>query len=106
MDFFQIKNGKFAKNELRTNIKEAINSLLDIFEVAIKEKGLQLNYICRPAVPETVITDEQRVKQVLINLIQNALKFTMNGSITVVVDFDKATNMLIVTVRDTGIGIK
>ena len=53
-----------------------------------------------------MIADEQRVKQVLINLVQNALKFTMNGSITVVVDFDYATNMLIVTVKDTGIGIK
>ena len=104
LDFFQIKHNKFRKNEYRTNIKQSIGALIDIFGVAAEEKGLQLRYIVSDRVPQEVITDEQRVKQVLINLIQNALKFTMQGSITVLVDY--RDDMLRVTVRDTGIGIK
>jgi signal transduction histidine kinase len=56
-------------------------------------------------VPDILITDEQRVKQVLLNLLNNALKFTMKGSISVKVTFNNDSSHLIVSVTDTGIGI-
>jgi len=46
------------------------------------------------SVPSTLITDDQRIKQVLLNLLQNAVKFTMNGGITVSVSFDNDTQFL------------
>ena len=69
LDFFQMKNGKFRKNEAKTNIKESLNTLLDIFKIAASEKGIQINYVCKSSVPKEIITDEQRIKQVLLNLI-------------------------------------
>ena len=61
LDFFQIKNGKFHKNEQRVNVREGIRHLLDIFQVAIEEKGLQLLFVCKQSVPEEVVVDEQRM---------------------------------------------
>ncbi len=56
--------------------------------------------------PDEIIIDEQRVKQVLINLIQNALKFTFQGFIQVVLAFELYPTILKFTVKDTGIGIR
>ena len=87
-------------------MKRSVSELLDIFRVAIAEKGIQLHYVCSERMPEEVVTDAQRINQVLINLMQNAVKFTMQGSITVEMDYETSIDMLRVTVRDTGIGIK
>ena len=54
--------------------------------------------------PAVVTTDDQRIKQVLLNLLQNALKFTMRGGITVRVRLEKGC-YLVISVEDTGIGI-
>lgn len=56
--------------------------------------------------PDMIVSDERRLKQVLINLISNALKFTSQGSITVQPEFNKELKVLTVQVSDTGIGIK
>ena len=57
--------------------------------------------------PDEVITDEERIKQVLINLIQNAFKFTLaGGSITIQLSYDVDHDFIIFRVMDTGIGIK
>jgi len=56
--------------------------------------------------PELIVSDERRLKQVLINLISNALKFTSVGSIQVQSKFDKETKLLSIDVIDTGVGIK
>ena len=106
LDFMKLKNAKFTKNEQMINLKQSVSELLDIFRVAIAEKGIQLHYVCSERMPEEVVTDAQRINQVLINLMQNAVKFTMQGSITVEMDYETSIDMLRVTVRDTGIGIK
>ncbi len=69
LDFFQIRNGKFVKHEHAVNIKTTIHNLLDIFRVGAEEKGIQLFFNPDDTVPDHIITDEQRVSQVLINLI-------------------------------------
>lgn len=56
--------------------------------------------------PEVIISDERRLKQVLINLISNALKFTSLGEIQVQTKFDKEMKLIYIDVIDTGIGIK
>ncbi len=50
-------------------------------------------------------TDEKRLKQVLHNILQNAIKFTLRGKIMVVIDYERATSRLSIKVKDTGIGI-
>ena len=58
------------------------------------------------SVPSVIFSDQKRLKQVLFNLIGNALKFTYKGGITLNLKYDSRTSQLTVSVRDTGIGIK
>lgn len=73
--------------------------------VAADEKKLKVDCIYTNNVPQLIIIDEQRYRQVLLNLLQNALKFTMEGSIIVTVDYNPFNGYLAVTVTDTGLGI-
>ena len=88
LDFFQIKNGKFRKNFKWVNIGDDFRELMDMFRVGTDEKGLQLYYEQAPNLPNKLHVDSQRLKQVLLNLLQNALKFTFQGSIKVQVNYD------------------
>lgn len=76
-----------------------------MFRLASSYKGLDLEFICEESVPDEVVTDGQRIKQVLLNLLQNALKFTARGSITVRASYDRTTKYLSFSVTDTGLGI-
>ncbi|MEJ5369229.1 MAG: two-component regulator propeller domain-containing protein [Bryobacteraceae bacterium] len=72
------------------------------------EKGLQLTMHCAPGVPERVVGDEQRVFQILLNLLNNAVKFTEKGGVELQIECEPATRtrlLLRFLVRDTGIGI-
>jgi signal transduction histidine kinase len=54
-----------------------------MFAIGASEKSISVEFYCDDTVPEEVVTDDQRIKQVLLNLLQNALKFTTKGKITV-----------------------
>eukprot|EP00347_Sterkiella_histriomuscorum_P003392 403364475 len=106
LDFFQIKNGKFKKNEGLTNLRDGIRELVDMFKVAANEKGIQLIFFCQDDFPDQVIVDSQRIQQILLNLLQNALKFTFEGSITVTMRYEIKSQLIVFNVQDSGIGIK
>jgi signal transduction histidine kinase len=80
--------------------------LIDMFSVGACEKGIAIHFNCDDSVPEEIVTDEQRIKQVVLNLLSNAMKFTAKGSITVNVHFNPEESFLITSVTDTGVGIK
>jgi signal transduction histidine kinase len=82
LDYFQIKNGKFKKNLQWVNVKQSFNELVDMFGVGAAEKGVELVFeVDEQSVPGELLVDEQRLKQVALNLLQNALKFTYEGHI-------------------------
>ena len=108
LDFFQIKNKKFKKNLKWVDIHTSIRDLIEMFGVGAREKGISLIYEIPNDFPSLLYVDEQRIKQVILNLLQNALKFTFEGHIKVNVQY--VTNQvgikkLKVSVSDTGIGI-
>ena len=105
LDFFQIKNGKFRKNFKWVNIGDDFRELMDMFRVGTDEKDLQLYYEQASNLPNELLVDSQRLKQVLLNLLQNALKFTFQGFIKVQVNYDNDIGFLNVSVQDSGIGI-
>lgn len=76
IDLFRIRNGKFSRLETRVELKSHLDELIDIFHMQASEKGLKLFLECDPILPKELTLDIQRVKQILINLIGNALKFT------------------------------
>ncbi len=81
-----------------------------MFQLQAQEKGLSLTLECDRGLPPIVTIDVQRVKQIIINLIGNALKFTFRGRISLGANLGSAKKdgrtMLQFIVRDTGIGVK
>ncbi|MNT20586.1 Signal transduction histidine-protein kinase BarA [compost metagenome] len=85
------------------NLHETISKSLEIFHHKASEKSLELTCSIHEKVPETWIGDPQRLRQVMINLVGNAVKFTDQGSIHIETKFSNGE--INITVTDTGIGI-
>eukprot|EP00347_Sterkiella_histriomuscorum_P016020 403354801 len=106
LDFFQIKNGKFRINNSTVDLQTTFQNLVEMFSVGANEKGLQVLFIPEVDFPKQIKIDEQRTKQILLNLLQNALKFTFKGSIHISLCYEKEDQQIRVSVADTGVGIK
>ena len=72
----------------------------------MQAKGIQFMIKWGVDMPDVILSDERRIKQVIINLISNALKFTSQGSIIVEASFNPENSQIMFSVTDTGIGIK
>nr|MBL0710191.1 hypothetical protein [Colwellia sp.] len=110
LDLSRIEAGKFEINKVSCNPSELLHELADIFRLKVAEKNIDLILDIDPLIPESLLLDNVRLRQVLLNLIGNAIKFTDKGFIRVqmrAVNRDKIRSKvdLIVSVEDTGIGI-
>ncbi|KAL4454304.1 hypothetical protein ABPG74_012261 [Tetrahymena malaccensis] len=109
-DYGQIYNCSLKLQLSKFNIKDCLKEILDIFEVK-KRKGIDLVLDFEPKVNTgnsdiyQIHSDSQRLKQILLNLIGNAIKFTMKGSIKVFFEVCSDQDNIEITVTDTGIGI-
>lgn len=111
LDFSKIESNKFDLIPERSDIRELVDSTLALVEFRTMQKGLKLEREIDNTFPGNVLIDPLRFKQVLLNLLTNAIKFTEKGNITVSVRLkriDPAQKQLELTisVSDTGIGIK
>lgn len=99
--------GKFKLNPRKFNVPSLIENIRKLFEFQCETKGINLEIDFAPHTPIFIISDPDRLSQILINLIGNALKFTFTGGITISVETDPDNTALIkFKVSDTGIGIK
>jgi two-component system, sensor histidine kinase and response regulator len=116
LDFSKIEAGHFELEELDFDLHKTVEDVIELFAERAHRKGLELSYRIAANVPEAVSGDLTRIRQVLSNLVGNAVKFTEAGEIVIDVILDntprtkKATaevlpNRVIFSVRDTGIGI-
>jgi PAS domain S-box-containing protein len=108
LDFSKIEAGKLELERSPFNLRDFLGEALKILAVKAHEKKLELAYRVAPDVPDRLIGDHHRFRQVLLNLIGNALKFTDSGEIIVFAQcksLDGNRLMLHVAVRDTGVGI-
>ena len=108
LDFSKIEAGKLSLDLAPFSLRDAIDETLQALALRAHSKGLEL--VSRPAlqVPDTLIGDAGRLRQVLVNLVGNAIKFTENGEILVSVGLDDVGTDEVVlrfAVADTGIGI-
>ncbi|TNV85650.1 hypothetical protein FGO68_gene12125 [Halteria grandinella] len=106
LDISRIENNNFSLFMEMVDIRQAIAEIQDIMLFQIQSKNLKLEVNIQPNVPSKVLIDKKRFKQVLFNLIGNAIKFTFHGGVTLNVGFDELQNLLSTSVTDTGIGIK
>jgi two-component system, sensor histidine kinase and response regulator len=108
LDFAKIEAGKLELSSVRFDPREALGELTDLFAERCAKKGLEFVYFIDEAVPSELIGDPVRLRQILVNLVGNAIKFTERGEILVDVSLGRAENDGVVlgfAVTDTGIGI-
>ncbi|PIX94033.1 MAG: hypothetical protein COZ25_07545 [Ignavibacteria bacterium CG_4_10_14_3_um_filter_37_18] len=108
LDFSKIESGKFELEYQPFDIRECIEDTFDLFAAKASEKNIDLIYYLYDDVPPCIYGDITRVRQILTNLIGNAIKFTSKGEIFVEVVLKKTDNELFeieFAVKDTGIGI-
>lgn len=108
LDYSKIEAGKMQIEEIPFLLREEVELSVQLFKAIAEEKGLLLELNVAPNVPNRIIGDPFRLRQVLSNLISNAVKFTHHGKIVVMVETEDeyAGNItLLFSVSDTGIGI-
>lgn len=103
LDFSKIEAGKFDLEHIEFNIKEIVETTADQFAFKAHEKKLELNCDLSPDLPPFVYGDPERIRQVLTNLMGNAIKFTHEGEINLRVSC--SGNSVRFAVEDTGIGM-
>jgi signal transduction histidine kinase/DNA-binding response OmpR family regulator/HPt (histidine-containing phosphotransfer) domain-containing protein len=109
LDFSKIESGKLTIEERSIHITKIIEDTAEFLKVKAKEKGLEIITKIDPAVPACVISDPVRIRQIIYNLLGNAIKFTNKGYIVISLDLEEQRDanhaLLRISVRDTGIGI-
>ena len=107
LDFSKIEVGRLELDPFEFNIHEVVGSTLKGIAIRAHQKGLELVYDIRPSVPDILVGDAHRFRQILLNLVANAIKFTDQGEVVVTLDSapERGPNMVHMVVRDTGIGI-
>ncbi len=104
LDFSRIEAGKITLNSRSFILRELLRRVHDIILFAAAEKNLELTFSCAEDVPECLFGDTQRISQILINLLNNAVKFTDSGFVRL--DITRCDNLLVAAVSDSGIGIQ
>jgi PAS domain S-box-containing protein len=108
LDFSKIEAGKLVLEAIPLSLRRVVTDAVEALRQRAQGKGLELAARFRPDVPDSVIGDPTRLRQVLLNLADNAIKFTERGSVTVEVDVEAGSageTLVRFSVIDTGIGI-
>jgi two-component system, sensor histidine kinase and response regulator len=115
LDFSKMEAGKFLLDPVPFALREHLGTTMKTLALRAHQKGLELAYAVHPAVPDKLYGDAGRLRQILVNLVGNAIKFTEQGEVVVdiqpvvaaedVSSLDQEPIALCFAVRDTGIGI-
>jgi len=107
LDFSRIESGKIELKTQIVSINDFLESVIRLYSEAAKEKSLKLTYQADASLPDNIILDPLRLRQVISNLIGNAIKFTSSGYVTLTASIQKTDNLdrLKIEVADSGKGI-
>ena len=108
LDISKIEAGKIELEIEDFNIRNILKDIENITYIKAEEKALDYKTFLNPRVPEFMLGDPSRLKQIILNLVNNAVKFTQKGQVHIFIDVDEEKNnkiKLMVRVHDTGIGI-
>ena len=108
LDFSKLESGKHQVEDINFSLKELVNQVLGILSPTATSKGLGLYSHIAKDIPEIIKSDELKIRQILTNLIGNAIKFTEKGEIILDIeqtDFEEDYSELTFSIKDTGIGI-
>jgi signal transduction histidine kinase/CheY-like chemotaxis protein/HPt (histidine-containing phosphotransfer) domain-containing protein len=107
LDISKIEAGQLQVEKIPCSPHQILAEVTSVLRVPARQKGISLDYRWESGIPETIQSDPHRLKQLLMNLISNAIKFTEEGSVLVAASLDEsgANPKLKFEIRDTGIGI-
>ncbi|MBR5425224.1 MAG: response regulator [Clostridiales bacterium] len=109
LDFSKIESGKMEIINVRYQLTSVVNDIINIITVRMQDKNLDLVVNIDPHIPSELVGDEIRIRQILLNLLNNAVKFTSQGHITLKVAYQPVSSdmcLLHFDVSDTGMGIR
>jgi signal transduction histidine kinase/CheY-like chemotaxis protein len=109
LDYSKIEAGKLELEDLPFDLHEAISEAVEMFADSAQRKGLELLVLIEPTTPTRMVGDPGRLRQIIVNLVGNAVKFTNTGEIIVQVkgiDDGKEDAFVVIEVKDTGVGIE
>ncbi len=109
LDFSKIESGKLDINIAEYQVPSIVNDLANMISNRIGDKNLELLIDYAPDIPLHIVGDSVRIKQIIVNLANNAVKFTKEGCVEIKFDYERTGEqeiLLKVSVSDTGIGIK
>ena len=109
LDFSKIETGRMELDLDTYSLPEMVADLYNLVQFRTEAKGLELRFSVDPVLPSRLFGDEIRIKQIITNLLTNAVKYTENGSVSLDIIAEEITDdsvRLIVSVTDTGIGIR
>jgi two-component system sensor histidine kinase EvgS len=108
LDLSKLEAGALKLETAPVDIRVLVNDLIGVFSLGVREKNISIKLKIDTIVPDQLPLDEARIRQILFNLIGNAIKFTHKGSILVIVTWSSEKQKdprLIISIEDTGIGI-
>ncbi|GAK22736.1 LOW QUALITY PROTEIN: FOG protein containing CheY-like receiver domain [Vibrio sp. JCM 19052] len=110
LDLSKIESGHLQLSLIETDIREVVYQSMILFQSKQTSKQLELNINLDERIPPRIMVDDHRIKQIIMNLVSNAVKFTHEGHISVDVDYQESTTQksvfLTFRVTDTGVGIE
>ncbi len=106
LDLSKIESGKMELIPVEYSFASVMNDIVNMTMAKAQEKGLAYKLKVSEDIPSVLFGDEIRIRQIMLNLINNAIKYTHEGSVDIDVSYKKETDSLQVIVSDTGIGIK
>jgi PAS domain S-box-containing protein len=108
LDFSKIEAGKLTVDAIPFDLSDCLATTLKLLATRAQQKGLELAYDIHPDVPNALVGDPNRLRQIITNLIGNAIKFTEHGEVVMTVEAETQTDsdaILRFTVSDSGIGV-
>ena len=106
LDISKIEAGRFELECVAMDPHEMVSEVVSLLRVRAQEKDLELEAHYRTPIPTPVVSDPTRIRQALVNLVGNAIKFTSQGSVQIDISYEREKELLTFAIRDTGIGIE
>ncbi len=106
LDLSKIESGKMELIPVEYDFASVLNDIVNMTMNKAREKGLVYDLDVAPEIPSVLRGDEIRIRQVILNLVNNAIKYTSEGKVSIHFGFDRSTKKLLVRVADTGMGIR
>jgi two-component system, sensor histidine kinase len=106
LNLARVESGKLSLEKLAVNLRDMCEHLIALFRAKAEAKAIGIGFEIEENVPERILSDPQRLRQLLLNLLGNAVKFTERGDVKLLVAAQADRNTITFTVEDSGLGIE